>query len=451
MDALVLSRLQFALTLSYHILFPTLTIGLAWFLVILEGLWLKTGEERYKTYAKFWAKIFALAFGMGVVSGIVLSYEFGTNFSRFSAFAGDIIGPLMGYEVMSAFFLEAGFLGILLFGWNRVGPRLHFFATLMVAAGTLASAFWILAANSWMQTPTGHLIENGRAVVGDWWAIVFNPSFPYRLSHMLTASFLTGAFFVLGVGAWHARKGRDMAFACTHLKLGLAMAIVLAPLQILIGDLHGLIVREHQPVKVAAMEGLWETTRGAPMLLFAIPDAKAEENRFEVKIPRLASLILTHDAHGEVQGLKSVPASDRPPIGIVFWSFRVMVGLGMLMLLTAGLGTWLYWRGRLEKSPRYLRLATWMTPAGFVATLAGWYVAEVGRQPWVVYGLQRTADAVSPIPAGQVLHTLSLFVAVYSLLFAVFTFYLVRLIRRGPANAAPDVPNLSGRLATTEV
>lgn len=437
MDTLLLSRFQFALTLSYHILFPTLTIGLAAFLVVLEGLYLKTGDGRYKTYCKFWSKLFALAFGMGVVSGIVLSYEFGTHFSRFSAFAGEIIGPLMGYEVLSAFFLEAGFLGILLFGWDRVSPRVHFFATCMVALGTLASTFWILAANSWMQTPAGYVIENGKAVVDSWWAVIFNPSFPYRLAHMVTASFLTGAFFVLGVGAWHALKGREPDFARTHLKLGLGLALVLAPLQILIGDAHGLNVREHQPLKVAAMEGLWDTSRGAPMLLFAIPDSKREENRFELKLPHVASLILTHDWNGEVQGLKSVSPDERPPVGIVFWSFRVMVGIGMAMLLTVAFGAWLARRGKLDAHRGFLRLATLMTPAGFIATLAGWYVAEVGRQPWVVHGLLHTRDAVSELVPLQVEHTLLMFGATYSALFAVFLFYLLRLIKRGPSAVMP--------------
>lgn len=444
MDALLLSRLQFALTLSYHILFPTFTIGIAWLLVLLEGLWLKTGDARYRDYAKFWSKLFALAFGMGVVSGIVLSYEFGTNFAGFSAFAGEIIGPLMGYEVISAFFLEAGFLGIMLFGWTRVGPRLHFFATLMVALGTLASSFWILAANSWMQTPAGHALGAGHAVVADWWDVIFNPSFPLRLAHMLIAAFLSGAFAVLAAGAWHQRRG-DQAFAATHLRLGLGLAALLIPLQFLVGDLHGLKVREYQPLKLAAIEGVWETERGAPLLLFAWPDAKAETNHLEIGIPRLASLILTHDADGELQGLKSVPPDQRPPALPVFWSFRVMLGMAALMLLTAAWGLMLWRRGHLADSPRFLTLAQWMAPSGFIATLAGWWVAEIGRQPWVVHGLLRTRDALSPnLPAALVLNSLSLFLAVYTVLLAVFLFYALRLVRRGVQVESRPIPTQSG-------
>lgn len=442
MDAVLLSRLQMAFTLSYHILFPTLTIGLAWFLVILEFRWLRQRPDRPRpellTLYRFWSKLFALNFGMGVVSGIVLSYEFGTNFAPFSAATGNVIGPLMSYEVLSAFFLEAGFLGVMLFGHNRVPPWLHFFATLMVGIGTLMSAFWILAANSWMQTPAGTELIDGRFVVVDWWAVVFNPSFPYRLSHMLAASFLTTAFVVLGVSAFQWR--RKQSGADSALKMALAMAMVVAPLQIFLGDLHGLQVRRDQPLKLAAMEGVWETERGAPLLLFAIPDQQAEKNHYEIAIPKLASLIVTHDADGEIRGLKEVPASERPKVLPVFWSFRVMVALGMLMLLFALWGSWRALRGHLLRDSWWLRLAPWLIPCGFVATLAGWWVAEIGRQPWLVYGLLRTVDGASVLPAERILESLMLFVLVYVALFGLFLFYVARVVRAGlPALANQDL------------
>lgn len=438
MDAVLLSRLQMAFTLSYHILFPTLTIGLAGFLVWLEARWLRSRRAEFLTLYRFWSKIFALSFGMGVVSGVVLSYEFGTNFAPFSAITGNVIGPLMSYEVLSAFFLEAGFLGVMLFGQNRVPPWLHFFATLMVAVGTLMSAFWILAANSWMQTPAGTELIDGRFVVTDWWAVIFNPSFPYRFSHMLVASFLTTAFVVLGVSAWQWRRNQpDREHgASSAIKMALAMALVMAPLQILLGDLHGLQVKRDQPIKVAAMEGVWETERGAPLLLFALPDMHAERNHYEIGIPKLASWILTHDPDGEIIGLKTVPASDRPNVPLVFWSFRVMVGCGLLMLLFAGWGAWRWWRRRLVHDGLWLRSLPWLIPTGFVATLAGWWVAEVGRQPWLVYGLLRTADGASPLPAERIAESLLLFVVVYSLLFALYLFYLKRVVQNGLAAVA---------------
>ncbi len=437
MDAVLLSRLQMAFTLSYHILFPTLTIGLAWFLVALEGLWLKRRDDRLLRLYRFWSKVFALTFGMGVVSGVVLSYEFGTNFAPFMAATGNVIGPLMAYEVMSAFFLEAGFLGVMLFGWGRVPPWLHFFATLMVALGTLASAFWILAANSWMQTPAGTIWNGSQFIVEDWWAVVFNPSFPYRFSHMLAASFLTAAFVVMGVSAWQWRRDAQVnAPVKTALKLALLMALIVAPLQVLLGDLHGLQVRRDQPIKVAAMEGLWETQRGAPLLLFAWPDMTAERNHFEIGIPRLASLILTHDADGELQGLQSVSRADRPNVPVVFWSFRVMVGCGLLMLGFALWGGVQWLRKRLLSARNWLRIAPWLTPLGLIATLAGWWVAEVGRQPWVVHGFMRTRDAASVLPAERVLESLLVFGLAYALLFGLYLFYLLRVIRKG----LPDLP-----------
>ncbi len=432
LSAVFLSRLQFAFTVSFHIIFPTLTIGLAIYLAFLEGMWLKTGRALYKQLCLFWGRIFALSFGMGVVSGIVLSYEFGTNFSRFSEAAGNVLGPLLTYEVMTAFFMEAGFLGVMLFGWNRVGPRLHYFATLMVALGTTVSAFWILSANSWMHTPAGTELRDGVFYVRDWFEVVFNPSFPYRLAHMLLASLITTTFFVAGICAWYVLKAREQEFAGRALKLALLTAALLTPLQVLVGDLHGLNAYEYQPMKVAAMEGRWETMAGAPLLLFALPDQEAEKNRFEIGIPKGASLILEHDPNGVIKGLKSVPPEDRPPMAPVFFSFRVMVGLGMLMLCLAWLGVWYTWRGSLLTRRWYLRVLLWMAPAGLVATLAGWYVAEIGRQPWLVNGLLRTVDGVSPLAPWQVLTTLLAFVLVYSVLFGAYLYYLLRIIRKGP-------------------
>ena len=380
-------------------------------------------------------KIFALAFGMGVVSGVVLSYEIGTNFSGFARATGNVLGPLMAYEVLTAFFLEAGFLGIMLFGWDRVGRGLHLFATACVAVGTMISAFWILAANSWMQTPAGYSLVDGVFFATDFWAVVFNPSFPYRFAHMILASYLTAAFVVIAVSAWWVLRREHLVAARHGLVFGLGLAAILAPLQIFAGDQHGLNVRQHQPLKVAAMEGLWETTRGAPLLLFALPDQKAETNHYEIAVPNLASLILTHEWDGEVIGLKSVPPADRPPVLQVFWSFRVMVGIGFAMLCLAWAGVLFLLRRTLERQSWLLRLLVLAGPSGFVATLAGWYVAEMGRQPWVVYGLLRTADAVSPVPAGSILTTLLLFIATYSVLFAAFLYYGAKLVRQGP-----DVP-----------
>ena len=432
LDALLLSRIQFGFTVGFHILFPTLTIGLAWFLVFVESRWHRTGRPVWIKLYLFWVKIFALTFGMGVVSGLVLSYQFGTNFSRFSDIAGPVMGPLLSVEVLTAFFVEAGFLGVMLFGWNKVGPRLHFLATMLVAIGTTNSAFWILAANSWMHTPAGTEWLNGQIVPVDWWAIVFNASFPYRLSHMMMASFIPPCVVIAAVSAYTLRKRRDLQFARMGLKVALTALALLAPAQVFVGDLHGLNVREHQPVKVAAMEGLWETARGAPLLLFALPDQEAEENHYEIGIPKLASLILTHDLDGEVQGLKSVPAEDRPPVALVFWMFRIMVGLGMLFVLLGLVGAWLSWRQSIDKQPVVLRALQYAAPLGFVATVAGWIVAESGRQPWLVYGLMRTAEGVSPVSAEAVLTSLILFVVVYGILFVGYLGFVLRLIRTGP-------------------
>ena len=432
--ALDLARFQFAFTVSAHIIFPAFTIGLASYLAVLEGLWLWTRDQRYMTVFDYWKTIFAVVFGMGVVSGIVMSYQFGTNWSVFSDKTGPILGPLMGYEVLSAFFLEAGFLGVMLFGLNRVGAKLHFFATLMVAAGTLFSAFWILSVNSWMHTPAGFAVnEVGQFVPTDWWAAVFNPSFPYRLAHMVLAAYLTTAFVVGGVGAWHLlRDGHDQG-ARIMFSMAMWMALVVAPLQVVAGDLHGLNTLEHQPAKIAAMEGHWEARqRGAPLILFGLPDDSAEETRYRIELPKLGSLILTHEWDGEVQGLKAWPPEERPSSSIVFWSFRIMVALGFAMV---GIGLWsllMRLRRRLYEAPWLHRCAVAMGPAGFGAVLAGWVTTEVGRQPWTVYGLLTTAQSASPLEAPAVGASLAAFVLVYFTVFGAGTFYVLRLMGRSP-------------------
>ncbi|TNE66141.1 MAG: cytochrome ubiquinol oxidase subunit I [Alphaproteobacteria bacterium] len=444
----MLARAQFAFTVAFHIIFPAFTIGLASYLAVLEALWLKTGDDNYLVTFKYWVKIFAVTFGMGVVSGLVMSYQFGTNWAVFSDKAGPVIGPLLGYEVLSAFFLEAGFLGIMLFGMQRVGRKLHFAATLMVAFGTLFSAFWILSVNSWMQTPAGYAInEAGQYVAADWWAVVFNPSFPYRLVHMVLAAYLTTAFVVGGVGAWHLLKDRDNRPARIMFSMALWMAAIVAPIQILAGDMHGLNTLEHQPQKVAAMEGHYETEKGVPFILFGIPNDAEERMDYAIKIPYATSLILTHELDGEVKGLKDWPRSERPPVGIVFYAFRIMVGLGLLM---AGLGLWGLWaraRGKLYDSPLLKKAAVVMGPAGFIAVLAGWVVTEVGRQPYTIYGLLRTADSISPLGAPAVATSLAVFAIVYFTVFGTGVVYILRLMRltpgattEGPQAGQPALP-----------
>lgn len=441
-DAEMLARIQFAFTVSFHIIFPAFSIGLASYLFVLEGLWLKTGKQVYLNLYKYWLKIFAVAFGMGVVSGLVMSYQFGTNWSVFSDKAGPVIGPLLAYEVLTAFFLEAGFLGIMLFGMGRVGKRLHFFATSMVAAGTLLSATWILSVNSWMQTPGGHAINQlGQFVPDDWVAIIFNPSFPYRLLHMTLASYLTVAFVVGGVGAWHLLRDKTSAEARKMFSMAMWMATFVAPLQIFAGDLHGLNTLEHQPIKVAAMEGHWQRQTGAPFLLAAWPDQENAENRFELGIPYASAIVLTHDIDGETPGLTDVPASDRPPVGMVFWSFRVMLLIGTLMALIGLSSAWLRWKGGLYESRWLQRSVMWMGPSGFVAVLAGWIVTEVGRQPFTVYGLLRTSDSLAPVAAPAVAGSLIAFIVVYFALFGAGTYYIVCMMRRPPDGSGPaDIP-----------
>lgn len=449
LDPVLLARIQFAFTVSFHIIFPAFTIGLASFLAVVEWRWLKTGDTVYRDIYKLWVKIFAVTFGMGVVSGVVLSYQFGTNWSDFSDKVGNVIGPLLGYEVLTAFFLESSFLGIMLFGWGRVSPRMHFASTIIVAAGTLMSAFWILSANSWMQTPTGFEVrENGIFHPLDWMDVIFNPSFPYRFAHMVTAAYLTTAFVIGGIGAWYLWRRIHEKHARVMVGMAMLMAVFVAPAQLVIGDMHGLNTLEHQPAKVAAMEGIWENEKGAGLRLFGWPDQDAEETRYAVEIPKLASLILTHDWEGEIKGLKNWPKDERPPVATVFWSFRVMVAVGMAMILTGIIGAFLYWRQKLFTSRAFQLWCMAMTPSGFVAVLAGWFVTEVGRQPYTVYGVLRTAESVSPVLAQHVALSLMAFVFVYLIVFGAGTYYILKLIRKGPVYDDKKLkPEMPGRAA----
>ncbi|MGV1908565.1 MULTISPECIES: cytochrome ubiquinol oxidase subunit I [Agrobacterium] len=432
-SAELLARIQFAFTVSFHFIFPAFSIGTASYLAVLNALWLWKRDPVYLKLFEYWKPIFAITFGMGVVSGIVMSYQFGTNWAVFSDKVGPVIGPLMGYEVLTAFFLEAGFLGIALFGRKRVGDGLHMFAVAMVAVGTLISATWILSANSWMQTPQGFTIgENGQFLPADWWKIIFNPSFPYRLVHTVLAAFLTTAFGVGAVGAYHLLRDRSNRQARVMFSMAMWMAALVTPIQIFVGDLHGINTLEHQPAKIAAMEGHYETHRGAPLILFGIPDDEAEETKYAVEIPKLGSLILTHSLDGEIKGLKEWNRSDRPKALIPFITFRVMVGLGVLMLLVGMWSLWARWRGCLYDNRLLHRAALLMGPSGFVAVLAGWYTTEVGRQPYTVYGLLRTSDSLSPIAAPAVGASLLAFIIVYFVVFGAGVFYLLRLMRRTP-------------------
>ncbi|WP_320203241.1 cytochrome ubiquinol oxidase subunit I [Agrobacterium rosae] len=432
-SAELLARIQFAFTVSFHFIFPAFSIGTASYLAVLNALWLWKRDPVYLKLFEYWKPIFAITFGMGVVSGIVMSYQFGTNWAVFSDKVGPVIGPLMGYEVLTAFFLEAGFLGIALFGRKRVGDSLHMFAVAMVAVGTLISATWILSANSWMQTPQGFTIgENGQFLPADWWKIIFNPSFPYRLVHTVLAAFLTTAFGVGAVGAYHLLRDKSNRQARVMFSMAMWMAALVTPIQILVGDLHGINTLEHQPAKIAAMEGHYETHRGAPLILFGIPDDEAEVTKYAVEIPRLGSLILTHSLDGEIKGLKEWNKNDRPKALIPFITFRVMVGLGVLMLLVGVWSLWARWRDCLYDNRLLHRASLLMGPSGFVAVLAGWYTTEVGRQPYTVYGLLRTSDSLSPIDAPAVGASLIAFIIVYFIVFGAGVFYLLRLMRRTP-------------------
>ncbi len=422
MDALVLARVQFAANMTFHILFPTISIAMGWTLLFFRWRWLKTDNVAWLTAYRFWTKVFALTFAMGVVSGITMSFQFGTNWPGFMEKVGNIAGPLLGYEVLTAFFLEATFLGVMLFGHGRVSERVHFIATFLVAFGTTMSAFWILSLDSWMQTPTGYEIIAGEFHVTSWIEVVFNPSFPYRFTHMLIASGLTAAFLVAGISAWQVLRKTTNDSTDTALRFGLTLGALLIPLQIVVGDFHGLNTLKHQPQKVAAMEGVWETEKGAPLLLFAWPNEATRSNDHAVAIPKAASLILTHDPDGEIRGLNDFKGAH-PPVAPVFFGFRVMVGVGMLMLAMSWLGCWLYWRRGwvAERLPRPLLwvLAT-MTFSGWVATVAGWYVTEIGRQPFIVYGLLRTADVASNVPAPMIALSLALYMTVYGALIVAY-------------------------------
>jgi cytochrome d ubiquinol oxidase subunit I len=459
-DAVLLARIQFAFTVSFHFLFPAFTIGLASYLAVLNGLWLWTKEHHYLDLFRYWVKIFALAFAMGVVSGIVMSYQFGTNWSVFSDRAGPVIGAPMAYEVLSAFFLEAGFLGIMLFGRDRVGPTLHMAACLMVAGGTFFSAFWILSVNSWMHTPAGFIVdpETGQFLPTDFWRVVFNPSFPYRLVHTVTAAYLTTAFIIGGVGAWHLlrrrRRGEEASPATrTMFSMAMWMAAIVAPVQIVLGDLHGLNTLEHQPQKVMAMEGHYHSYDSwAPLYIFGIPDDEAQELRYAVGIPGLSSLILKHSFSAPLDGLDTIADDEQPPTFIVFWSFRVMVGLGMAMAALGIWSLWVRWRGRLFEEPWLHRAAVVMAPSGLIAVLAGWITTEVGRQPYTVYGFLRTSESVAPLDAPAVGASLVAFVVVYFAIFGAGTWYILRLMSRPPVFDEPTLgESVEGPIRTAGV
>jgi cytochrome bd ubiquinol oxidase subunit I len=439
-DAVVLARAQFAFTMSFHIVFPAFSIGLASYLAVLEGLWLWTGREVFINLFNYWLKIFAVAFGMGVVSGIVMSYQFGTNWAAYADKAGPIVGPLMGYEVLTAFFLESGFLGVMLFGLKRVGPRLHFLATVMVAVGTLFSAFWILSANSWMQTPAGYAVNaDGQFVPVDWLKVVFNPSFPYRFVHMVVAAYLTTALVVGAVGAYHLLRDQHLAAPRVMFSMAMWMAALVAPIQILAGDQHGLNTLEHQPVKIMAMEGHFDSHQnGAPLILFGLPDEAAAKVKYAIEIPKMGSLILKHSPNAPLAGLDTVPRENWPPVPITFWSFRIMVGLGFLILALGLFSLWKRWRGELYESRLLHMFAMVMGPAGFICVIAGWVTTETGRQPFTVYGLLRTTESASPLHASAVGSSLLAFIIVYFIVYAAGLTYLFRLM------AAPPHPGEQG-------
>lgn len=440
LDAVLLARIQFAFTISFHIIFPAFTIGLASWLAVVEWRWLKTGDKIYEEVYRMWIKIFAVCFGMGVVSGVVMSYQFGTNWSVFSDKVGNVIGPLLGYEVLTAFFLEASFLGIMLFGWGRVSKRMHFVSTCIVAVGTIISAFWILAANSWMQTPQGFEIgTDGLLYPTSWMEIIFNPSFPVRFFHMVTAAYLTTAFVVGGVGAYYLWRGIYVKHAKIMFGMAMLMAVFVAPVQLFIGHMHGDNTLQHQPIKVAAMEGNWDRGSNKPLYLFGWPNQENESTDYGITIPNGASFILGGSADAVVPGLKEVPKEDRPPVAIVFWSFRVMVGIGVAMILTGFAAVILYFRKSLFTSRKFQLWCMLMTPTGFIAVLAGWFVTETGRQPWTAYGVIRTAESISPVAAEQVLITLIGFIIVYIFVFGAGSYYILKLIGKGPKTVGDGV------------
>lgn len=435
----ILARIQFAFTISFHIIFPAFTIGLASFLAVIEYKYLKTRDNIYQEIYKMWIKIFAVCFGMGVVSGVVMSYQFGTNWGLFSDKVGNVIGPLLGYEVLTAFFLEASFLGIMLFGWGRVSERMHFISTCIVAVGTIISAFWILSANSWMQTPQGFEVGNDGLLYPTSWAkIIFNPSFPYRFFHMIMAAYLTTAFVVGGISASYLLKNKFVKHAKITFTFAMLMAVFASPIQLVIGDYHGLNTLKYQPAKVAAMEGIWEDEEGAALRLFAILDQENQENHYEIKIPKLASIILTHEINGKIKGLKSFSKEEQPPVSIVFWSFRIMVAIGFAMIFTGIMASILYFKKKLYDNKWFLRWCAFLTPSGFIAVLSGWFVTEVGRQPYTVYGFIKTSDSLSPVFGTQIAISLAIFIIVYTLIFGTASYYIIKLIKKGPTISDND-------------
>jgi cytochrome d ubiquinol oxidase subunit I len=449
-DAFYLARFQFAFTVGFHIIFPSFSIGLSAYLAVLEGSWLRTGKQVYFDVYQYWLKIFAVVFGVGVVSGLVMSYEFGTNWSVFAYKTGPILGPLLGYEVLTAFFLEAGFLGVMLFGLQRVGRKLHFAATCLVSIGTHISAGWILASNSWMQTPAGYKIVDGRFFPESWLAIIFNPSYPYRFAHMMGAAYLSVALVVGAVGAYHLLRDRDNRGARKMFSMAMWMIVVAAPLQIAAGDIQGGNTLEHQPQKLAAMEGDWRDSapgEGEPLVLFGIPDQEAQTNHYEVAIPHIGSVYLTHSWNGTIKSLADFPREDLPYVPIVFFAFRIMVGLGLLMFALGGIGLLLRPKGRIYRASWFQRIAVAMGPAGFIAMLAGWTVTETGRQPYTVYGLLRTADSVAPVGTAAVAASLAAFVVIYMLVFGAALLFLLRLMAKPPEIGEPGVPSTPQRSA----
>nr|WP_297457381.1 cytochrome ubiquinol oxidase subunit I [uncultured Halomonas sp.] len=432
LDPILLSRIQFAFVVSFHAIFPVFTIGLASYLALLYGLFVKTGNPAWERLAEFWTRVFAVVFGMGVVSGIVMSFQFGTNWSNFSQATANFLGPMLSYEVLTAFFLEAGFLGVLLFGRNRVSPGVHLFAAIMVAIGTFISAFWILATNSWMHTPDGVELRNGVFHVTSWLDAIFNPSFPYRFTHMALASFLAGGFVVAGVSAWYLLRGHDVEANRKALSMTLWLLLIAAPTQAVVGDFHGVNTLEYQPAKIAAIEAIWETESSVPLLLFAIPDQEDQTNHAEIGIPMLGSLILTHDPNGKLMGLEEIPRDEQPPVVFTFYGFRIMVGLGILMIAFALAGLILRRGGRIYTNRVFLQGLRLMSVAPFIAVLAGWITTETGRAPWLVYGMMTHAEGVTPSLSGAMaLFTLIGYVAVYAVVFYSGVYYLTRVIRKG--------------------